>query len=294
MKRFFYMNLIVSLQSAFSLPSQCYCEETVRVHNLVNEDLDLWMWPERSSRWLSHKPRISQSSTEDISFPNLGCYYFMTKDDANRESHFGSFCLEKLFKGTTEKAIFLGTQIITTTRDEQVQVPYTESVVQTYTVRVPVTVTRTVIRNGVPVEEKYTVYRTETRTKDVYATKYRTETRTRERTEELPALYVRRNGELQVIPGKFGKRTIGVGFEIVEDGMKIVSVKEGSPATNCRGGEGKVYAIESGDVILSINGEKPTDTNRVLELIGDSRSDVEISVRDKDGKADRMLIVTPR
>jgi C-terminal processing protease CtpA/Prc len=165
---------------------------------------------------------------------------------------------------------------------------------QSYTVNVPVTMTRTVIRNGVPVEEKYTVNKAETNTRSVPITKYVPRMEIRTVAEEVPTLSVRRNGELQVISGDFGKRTIGISFQITQDGLEIISVKEGSPATNCRDADGNVLALKPGDVILSLNGETPTDTERVLTLIGDSRSDIRIEVRDKEGTTARRLIVTPR
>lgn len=291
--RMLTISFVVTLVS-LQLPANCDGEELLRVHNSNPLNVFFWVWPKSAGKWAADKPYILRDGFEDVQLSDLGPHYFMTKDDKNRERHLGWYKLSELFEDTDDKEIYLGNQVIEKTQEHTVRVPVTETVEQTYSVNIPVEMTRTVIRNGVPVEEKYTVNKIETRTKTVPITKYVPQTRTRTVSEQVPTLSVKRNGELQVISGDFGKRTIGIGFQITQAGMEITSVKEGSPATNCRDAEGKVFALESGDVILSINGETPTDTEQVLTLIGDSRSDVEIEVRDKNGETVRTLIVTPR
>jgi hypothetical protein len=281
---------LVSLQ----LPANCDGEELLRVHNSNPLNVFFWVWPKSAGKWAADKPYILRDGFKDVPLSDLGPHYFMTKDDKNRERHLGWFKLSELFENISDREIYLGSQLVTKSLETTVQVPVTEMVEQSYTVNVPVTMTRTVIRNGVPVEEKYTVNKAETNTRSVPITKYVPRMEIRTVAEEVPTLSVRRNGELQVISGDFGKRTIGISFQITQDGLEIISVKEGSPATNCRDADGNVLALKPGDVILSLNGETPTDTERVLTLIGDSRSDIRIEVRDKEGTTARRLIVTPR
>lgn len=206
-------------------PASCQADDSLRVHNSNPQNVFFWVWPKSAGKWSADKPYILRDGFKDVQFSDLGPHYFMTKDDKNRERHLGWFKLAELFDDTDDREIYLGNQVIEKTQQQTVQVPMTEMAEQTYTVNVPVTMTRTVIRDGVPVEEKYTVNKPETRTRTVTITKYVPQMLTKTVSEEVPTLSVKRNGELQVISGDFGKRTIGIAFQITQAGMEITSVK---------------------------------------------------------------------
>jgi hypothetical protein len=294
MKKFVIANFFIFCFATLMTSTATIGEEVVRIHNRLPDGIRLWIWPASVGKWMKDPPYINKGQDEDIILIDLGRHEFVAKDNSKREWHYRLNSLEDIFKDTDVKELFLGTEKRTYQGVYSEAVPYTESVEQTYTVEVPVEKSRTVIRNGMTIEEKYTAMEFQTRTKLVPLTTIRTQKGTREVKKDVPVLSVRRNGELKVVPGAFVKRKIGIRFITIPDGIEITSVASGGPATTCRDNQGRTFAIKPGDQILSIDGVIPKDANQVVELIGESITDVAIEVRDKDNGTIRKLFVTPR
>jgi hypothetical protein len=269
--------------------------EDFEAHNEYDQNFYLWIYPSTKGQWENKKPFIKRKAFEIVSVDNADKYYLMLKDEKGRERHLGWFPIPEVFRNSTPKQLVFGITRVQQTQDYTVSVPVTTMMEQSYTVNVPRTETRTVIRNGVPVFEKVTVYDQVTQTRTVPQTTMTTETRQRIVVQETPYVKVSINGEWQPVQGELReKRKIGVTFHICPDGVHVDTVDSGSAAENMWDINGNVFKLEPGDHILLINGQAPKQSDELIKIVSEARGPLPIVVLDNDGVTRRELQIEPR
>lgn len=306
MKKILMLMCYLAATISFDEKLKAQDEKHLLFHNSLGEEMEMWLFIREPRGWNSPVTRIDIEETRNVKFQHQSPYYVVLVDTNFNKDRLGWFDFYRQANQEPGKQIELralyntSTEVRKETRTRSVQVTkqVAEERQRTYKVVNP--------RTG----------KTEDRTANYTVMVPRAEIVEQKYTVSVPVLTTTRNLQLQVtsddgrrsalspinlneippFPGADQVGTLqrgneptprlGITFHICPSGIHILSVANGSPATECREtSTGNKVILKVGDHLIGVDGREPKSEAEMQQLIARAGKSVALTLLDvKTGK----------